>query len=290
MPTQAATRRESQDLLARLDHDSRKLLAAFYADAIDTQELKREQQRIANTRAETQEALSRLDADEQRLMKALDHCLGVVSARSHLYAYLDDVGRRELNQSVFERLYVDDDAVMGSDLTDPFRRLMSPHLDQDLASERKQTHFTPVLTRGGVHAPEVSNSRVHPASDHAIRWLGGSLALERPKGLLPWKKEEPRPSKDRGSNQSILVVLAKVNFNTARQMSKPSEHEDSSQVSTRARARLTARLRLQIVEHYQSGTVSALETAERFGVGKSTVLRILRDAGVEVRPQGRRLT
>ncbi len=87
-----------------------------------------------------------------------------------------------------------------------------------------------------------------------------------------------------------VVVLAKVNFNTARQMSKPSEHEDSTQVSTRARARLTASLRLQIVEHYQSGTVSALETAERFGVGKSTVLRILRDAGVEVRQQGRRLT
>ena len=86
------------------------------------------------------------------------------------------------------------------------------------------------------------------------------------------------------------VVLAKVNFNTARQMPKPSEHDQPIQESTRVRTRLTPKLRKQIVEHYQLGTFSALETAEHFGVGKSTVLRILRDAGAEVRPQGRRLT
>jgi len=88
----------------------------------------------------------------------------------------------------------------------------------------------------------------------------------------------------------LLVVLAKVNLNTRGQGSEPSDHPASGLGSPRVRARLTDRLRAQIIAYYEQGNVSALETAQQFGVGKSTVLRILRDGGADVRPHGKRLT
>jgi DNA invertase Pin-like site-specific DNA recombinase len=53
------------------------------------------------------------------------------------------------------------------------------------------------------------------------------------------------------------------------------------------RRRLTARLRAEVVEAYQSGQTSR-QVAERFSIGKATVLKILKEAGATVRPQGRK--
>ena len=57
-----------------------------------------------------------------------------------------------------------------------------------------------------------------------------------------------------------------------------------------SRARVTERLRRQVVERYERGDVSALGVGEELGLGKATVLRILKAAGVTVRPQGQRLS
>ncbi|WP_390894685.1 helix-turn-helix domain-containing protein [Mycolicibacterium neoaurum] len=53
----------------------------------------------------------------------------------------------------------------------------------------------------------------------------------------------------------------------------------------RLRRRLTARLRAAVVEAYESGQTSR-QVAEELSLGRSTVLGILKDAGVAVRPQG----
>lgn len=50
------------------------------------------------------------------------------------------------------------------------------------------------------------------------------------------------------------------------------------------RVRITARLRQEIVERYIAGTSTRAVAAE-FGIGKSTVLKILRVARAEVRPR-----
>lgn len=53
------------------------------------------------------------------------------------------------------------------------------------------------------------------------------------------------------------------------------------------RRRITARLRATVVEIYASGKTSR-QVAEELGLGRTTVLQILKAAGVTVRPQGRK--
>ena len=53
------------------------------------------------------------------------------------------------------------------------------------------------------------------------------------------------------------------------------------------RRRITASLRADVIEHYNHG-MSSRWVAARLGLGRTTVLEILKLAGVEVRAQGRR--
>ncbi|QLL08645.1 helix-turn-helix domain-containing protein [Mycobacterium vicinigordonae] len=53
----------------------------------------------------------------------------------------------------------------------------------------------------------------------------------------------------------------------------------------RQRQRITDRLRAEVVAAYEFGQTSR-QVAETFAIGRSTVLKILKAAGVMVRPQG----
>jgi len=53
------------------------------------------------------------------------------------------------------------------------------------------------------------------------------------------------------------------------------------------RRRITARLRVEVTEQYKRG-MSSREVALKLGLGRTTVLDILKAAGVALRPRGRR--
>jgi DNA invertase Pin-like site-specific DNA recombinase len=55
----------------------------------------------------------------------------------------------------------------------------------------------------------------------------------------------------------------------------------------RQRRRITARLRAAVVEADESGQTSR-QVAEELALGRTTVLKILKEADVTVRPQGRK--
>jgi len=55
----------------------------------------------------------------------------------------------------------------------------------------------------------------------------------------------------------------------------------------RQRRRITAQLRADVVEAYESGKTSR-QVAEELALGRTTVLKILKAAGVTVWPQGRK--
>lgn len=84
-----------------------------------------------------------------------------------------------------------------------------------------------------------------------------------------------------------MVVLARLNSNTAVSL-RPSTARLRVRPPT-GRTRVTAKHRQRVVDLYLTGR-SALDVAEEMGLGKTTVLRILKEAAVLVRKQGRRLT
>jgi hypothetical protein len=53
------------------------------------------------------------------------------------------------------------------------------------------------------------------------------------------------------------------------------------------RRRITAQLRADVVEAYESGKTSR-QVAEEVALGRTTVLKILKVAGATIRPQGRK--
>ena len=84
-----------------------------------------------------------------------------------------------------------------------------------------------------------------------------------------------------------LVVLASTKPNTLKVVEKSSERRQSAQSGFRSR--ITLRMQSEVVELYASG-LSALAVSEQLHIGKTTVLKILKQQGTVVRPQGRRLS
>lgn len=89
------------------------------------------------------------------------------------------------------------------------------------------------------------------------------------------------------SGLSRVVVLAQANYNPLE--SAKTRPDQGLLHPITFRSRVTKRMKSDVIELYTSG-LSALDVAERLGLGKSTVLRVLKVEGVEVRPRGVRLT
>ena len=77
-----------------------------------------------------------------------------------------------------------------------------------------------------------------------------------------------------------MVALAHFTYNTGRTLVVPS-----ARYRPAGKTRLTNKDRDRIAEAYAGG-LSFAEVAEQEGVARSTVMRIVRSRGVEVRPWG----
>lgn len=104
LPDAAETRQAATDRLQQLERESRKLLEAFYADAIGTVELRAEQARIAAERAEAEAKLGEFDLQESHLTAKLESCLEILGDAHRHYQLADAKSRRDLNQSIFKHL------------------------------------------------------------------------------------------------------------------------------------------------------------------------------------------
>ncbi len=131
--------------------------------------------------------------------------------------------RRELNQGIFAKLFVDDDEIVGSNLTPAYQRLMTDDLATDLAHERKREETGRVRTSDLYIVPTVTavTERAHMVQPRMSADLPGKavrdaqktrfdrfLRLERPRGALPWEIERTPVPEDRSSNELLLVAGA----------------------------------------------------------------------------------
>jgi hypothetical protein len=84
------------------------------------------------------------------------------------------------------------------------------------------------------------------------------------------------------SNPQGSVRLARLRGDA---LSHPRSHADTAHTPQRVDQRLGHELISQIVDEYVKGT-STVRLAARYGIGKATVLRLLREHGVVVRQRG----
>ncbi|WP_397485481.1 recombinase family protein [Rhodococcus sp. SBT000017] len=225
LPDAAETRQVATDRLQQLERESRKLLEAFYADAIGTVELRAEQARIAAERAEAEAKLGEFDLQESHLTAKLESCLEILGDAHRHYQLADAKSRRDLNQSIFKHLYVHDDDIVASDLTPAYQLLMNDDLAATLAAERKREQKPIVRTSDLINATEVPD-RFDRGAELAGRDLPsrtrrtapddripGFLTIERPRGAMSWENERTTAPEDRGSN--IISLVAGTGFEPA---------------------------------------------------------------------------
>lgn len=110
-------------LVAQLSDQRDKLLQAHYAGAVPLDQLKAEQDRIALQLAAARERLEGTRLHRQQLETALDRALDLLEHAGENYAAAPGVVRRQLNQAVFERLWLADDDVRGANFAELFARL-----------------------------------------------------------------------------------------------------------------------------------------------------------------------
>ncbi len=211
VPERDRDRQAAETQLAELQRESDRLLRAHLADAVPLDQLKREQGRIAIERASLENRLRQSAVEETRLFEALDQICELLTSGHDLYLRADDLGRRDLNQAVFERIVIHDDEVTSSDLTPPFRRVLSSTLESDLEAERQ---LTSTVTRSNARhlrlIPDLASEPVDKRGG-VIGQARRRIDRTRPSAVVqatqdPEQTKNSGPSQVRSSNESFLVA------------------------------------------------------------------------------------
>jgi site-specific DNA recombinase len=136
-----ANAQETNRLRARievLDGESKKLLQAFYADAVPEDLLKSEQDRIKGERARLQSELDQVQADVSRFAEAFKRALDAAQAMTEAYRTGDGPARRQWNQALFLSFRVRPNGAVEGDLRDEFRLLTAADTPKRLRAEARK--------------------------------------------------------------------------------------------------------------------------------------------------------
>lgn len=151
--------------LAKLKGEREKLLQAHYADAVPLDLMKLEMARITRETATAQQAISAAGKTLLELDDTLERALAVAEHCEREYTTAPPRVRRQINQGLFKKLYIDRDGeVERYDLTPPFAHLLEPSRE---AEDTQTAQDAPGITI----QTDASNERVRP-SDVWMRTFG----------------------------------------------------------------------------------------------------------------------
>lgn len=122
-----AERRRQQERLVRLEDESRKLLQAHYADAIPLDLMKTEQERIARDMKAAEKALAASAHSAEEIENTISTAVLFASTSYSAYMAADEGVRREMNQALFEGIWVTEDGVVSWQYTEPHAMIMAVH-------------------------------------------------------------------------------------------------------------------------------------------------------------------
>ena len=107
-----------------LRSEQAKLLQAHYADAIPLDVLEAEQGRIGRDLASAEQRMAALDVEHDAISSNLDAALDFAANWNKTYRRAGPSVRRRFNQAIFQKLYVDEEGNVTSDLQEPVKLLL----------------------------------------------------------------------------------------------------------------------------------------------------------------------
>ena len=184
----AVERRKLLKRQRRLLDERAKLLQAHYADAIPLDLLKSEQGRIRDALTHIDQRLAATDYRHELVDAHLKAAPALVTDAQATYTAAPDAIRRQLNQAMFTRIYIDNDGDVRSELAEPFNILLGPEARQLAASAEPQDSDNPAKPDWETCETSFNEEGAHD--------LVASASASR------------RPSRGRGLNYESLVGRA----------------------------------------------------------------------------------
>lgn len=113
------------------------MLAAHYADALPLDLLREEQSRIETERAQANRIIAAAQIHFDVIEDKLDLAMRMLTNTQRAYFSAAKWVRRDLNQTLFEAIYIFNGIVIGVDLAEPFGQLLSHQsVAEDIAIAR----------------------------------------------------------------------------------------------------------------------------------------------------------
>jgi len=163
MPARDKRVRAAERQVQQLRDERDILLKAHYAGAVPIDQLRDEQERIAAALANAEREVSARQLSRDQLQQALDRAVGLLDNAHEQYKRSCGQERRRMNQAVFQRLYVCDDEITESQLSDLFERLLASDLKVQLKDEEAAWSSDPVgRSMTSTNGSERKNLRPEP--------------------------------------------------------------------------------------------------------------------------------
>ncbi len=116
-------RGEIADTLRRLAGQEKKLLQAHYEDNITRELFAEEQQCIRCERIAAEKRVEELEVDHGEMLKTLDTALCLTDGIRDAYILAKPTTRRVFNQAIYERIWIDREHVLDTQLASPFAEI-----------------------------------------------------------------------------------------------------------------------------------------------------------------------
>jgi len=134
--------------IQRLAQRAMKNKEAYFADALSLADFKAEQDRINGEIASAGQTIAKLTVTLGSIERSLDQALSLLLDPYKLFTEAPDAVRLMLVQAVFEKLWVMDHDVVGSELTETYQELLTMDAKLTLtAQEQAAETATDALTR-----------------------------------------------------------------------------------------------------------------------------------------------
>jgi site-specific DNA recombinase len=187
--------------IAKLEQERKKLLQAFYADAIPAELLKEEQARITREVAEASKIIENHSMRAERAYQFLEDLLTLCDDPYALYLCADNAIRRMLNQAVAEWFWVWDERIHTVELTAEFTAVQEQALRLVVLNGADTAPALPQLSaETGSMGPDSAQ-----AAPTYLRQVGP--LCEPLSGYLRWETTKTNPRPVQGAKGSNLITL-----------------------------------------------------------------------------------